>query len=199
MEDSACWTTNRGPRVRATVVKSALEAFADFEPATRDQLLARFDAQQRDAIADAPRASWMSSEALIKIDAVLHAELGDEGVVMFWRQFTRRATRTPLLRPIAEGVMRLLGGPQSAFRLIPKAWDMVSRDFGRIECRVEPGRRVLVVEMHEVRELSRPELFGLGQQGSYHGVLDLVGANGTVSLDEYRPDLGRYRYRVSWE
>jgi len=180
-------------------MKSMLTACDDYRPEERKRILAGIPQESLDRIDVASRTDWLDAEIVIQIDVGLHQELGDDGLVEFWRRFTRTASRIPILKPVAEGIVRLFAAPPRVFGMLPRAWGLLTRDMGKIEVDVDVKSRVIVLRMVDVPPLSRPELYNLGNLGSYRGILDLLSTPGEVVSDPSRIADGEYRFEIRWE
>jgi hypothetical protein len=156
-------------------------------------------AESLEKIEVASRTDWLDAEIVMEIDVAVHGELGDDGLVEFWRRFTRTASRIPVLKSVVDGMLRLLAGPALVFGILPRAWGLLTRDMGTIEVNADTERRVIEVRMVGVPALSHPELYNLGNVGSYRGVLDLLSTKGEVRTDPSRIADGEYRFEIRWE
>lgn len=185
--------------IRASFAKSVLAALGDTDEATRERILARIPAEILERVESSSRSEWLSGEVLIVFDVAIHDELGDDGLIDFWRRFSRASTRVPILRPIADSAIRLFGTPKGIFKMLPNAWSLMTRNFGSVFVEAGPAKNQLRVRMVDVPRLSRPDLFTLGHHGSYLGVLDLVGATGTVTRNDESISEGHYDYDVRWD
>lgn len=180
-------------------MKSMLTACDDYHPEEKKRILAGIRQESLDKIDVASRTDWLDAELVIQIDVGLHEELGDDGLVDFWRRFTRTASRIPILKPVAEGIMRLFAAPPRVFGMLPRAWALLTRDMGRVEVDADERSRLIVLRMVDVPPLSRPELYSLGNLGSYRGILDLLSTPGEVVADPSRIADGEYRFEIRWE
>lgn len=186
------------PQIRASFVKSVLASMEELGSADRERVRGHLSPELLGAVGAASKFEWLDGEAMIEIDIALAEAFGEAGVVDFWRRFARTSTRVPLLRPLADNAIRLFASPRGVFKALPRSWKMMTRGFGRVRLSRSEGEKQLSVRMIDVPPLSRPDLFNLGQQGSYQGVLELVGAEGTVSADSSRIPEGIYEYDIRW-
>jgi hypothetical protein len=180
-------------------MKSMIAACDDYHPEEKNRILAGIPQESLDEVAVASRTGWLDAEIVMQIDVGLHKELGDDGLAEFWRRFTRTASRIPILKPVAEGIMRLLASPPRVFGILPRAWGLLTRDMGTVVVRADDRRRLIDLRMADVPPLSRPDLYNLGNLGSYRGVLDLLGTTGEVLSDPTRIADGEYRFEIRWE
>lgn len=187
------------PEVKASFAKSILSAMGELDGGAASRVLGRLPAEVAARIEAASRADWLDGETLITIDLAIHDELGPEGLIRFWRTFAATATRVPILRPIANSAVRIFGSPRGILKLLPRSWTLLTRHFGQMVVEETDARKRIRVSLVDVPPLSRPDLLDLGHRGSYLGVLDLVGATGTVTSEPSEITRGRYRYEIEWE
>jgi hypothetical protein len=159
------------------------------------------DAERIRAAAAEPIAKIMAASRMawlpIELDLAVHEEIfaagGAELVLRHANESLRAATRTPLLRPILEGAIRLLGlKPEGIFKWAPQAWSTTFKHCGRVTWQhVAPGHgRVVLGECPPLLVGSRSWL--LTAQGAFEGGLVLAQANDARVALEPRPDGGAY-------
>jgi hypothetical protein len=185
------------PRYRASLLKSVLAMIEEDYPEQKDEILAGIDPDFLETIAQVSRADWVDARGMFSINAGIHAALGGLGFAKFWIDFSRTATRVPMLKSLAEGAARLFGSGKGIVKLLPRSFDMVSRDLAVVTLRdLEAGLANL--EFTDFQSEDYFDLFVEANRASIQGAMMMVGEDPTVEVVESDPKTGRAWLRVMW-
>lgn len=187
------------PRFRAGLTKAVIDAIRRLPPVQSGPILETIGDDVRATIESASRTDWLDVEVMLGLDAALHETLGTEGFVGFWESFANSSTRIPVLRPLADGALRLFAGPSNLFKLLPRGYGLIARDLGTIDVTADEDARRIELVLREVPKLSRPLLFAQACRGSFAGMLVMLGKTGAVEVDTSNVDSGTIRFVVTWE
>lgn len=131
----------------------------------------------------ASRMAWLPMELdLAVLEAVL-AVAGEDGVRRHAAGALLTATRTPLLRPILEGAVRLFGlKPEGIFKWSSQAWSAALKDCGSVTWERLGDGRGRIVYADAPPALAHSRLWLVATQGAFEGGLQLANAEGRVEL-----------------
>jgi hypothetical protein len=185
------------PEMRAAYMQENVHALAvlgaDLEATVRREANAQIE-----QIIAAARLAYLPVELDLAVLESIHKHGGDDKVLLHARRALLAAIDSPLLRPIKDSAIRLLGlAPESIFKWAPQAWSVTFRGCGAITWeRVRPGHgRILMVDMPAVLSSSRAWM--LTAQGAFEAGLQVARANDAqVTLT---PVGHVVRYDLTWK
>lgn len=127
--------------VRANWSQFALRCIKRRSGPERDRLLDALP-ELRSELRDAGLLGWVTPETHMTLCEVLHRELGQQGALLFWRDYYLYAFDLSLLSPLVAGARRVFGDdPHSYLRQAPHVYSLVTRDAGSLSVeRVDPFR-----------------------------------------------------------
>ncbi len=119
------------PAVRARHLK-ALLSFADRQPGeVAARVRQRMGPEALRRIADASGIEWLPFELDLDLTRHVHAVLGPDEFVRFFRQQTLAAFEGPLLKTLVDTAVRMFGlDPMSWARWVPMGWSLLFRNCG---------------------------------------------------------------------
>jgi hypothetical protein len=176
-----------GPRARTANAQDFLEFLEEVvRPGTRDHLVATLPREVVDVVVGGARTDW-TPIALdgIYVTAIVRW-LGEDAARDAWRAFTgQRFVKSPAIRALAEGAVRLFGVSVAAFvRRLPLAYQQSFRDFGAV--RVDEGDREATVTIEDLAASGRHfEGYAVLFHGLFLGIYDIVGVEPRL---DYRVD-----------
>jgi hypothetical protein len=182
-----------GPQVRATLIKTAIDAINKLPTDEARRILAQIPQSTLREAEVRTRMEWVPLERNIEIVDATLAALGPERFREMRRRTTARVARSPIVSAVLSGALHLFGAsPLALFRLMPRVYGLVSRDAGSVHVEeVGPSRLRLVYQgLPPVMTASPgwPDMITVANEA----IFDLVHARGTVcaeSLDRGRGHL----------
>jgi len=185
------------PSIRATQVKSDLEALEDLGADVRDRVLARLPGDFPAQIADASRLDWIPLPVVTSLCRAVRQETDEDGLRRWCRAATNLSLQTPLFGPIISGAVAIFGrDPQRIFKVLPTGWNAAMRACGELKVDVTAAGRV-VLEIHHVPDEMRDRDLLLAIGGSFEVVFDECRTDGRCEL-EVRPPAEAPRYVARW-
>lgn len=182
------------PTYRASLLKSVVDELGERYPAA---ILARIDPARLAELDQASRASWYDARLMFELNGAIAAELGREAFVQFWIDFGRTATRVPLLKQMAEGAARMFGSGRGIAKLMPRSFEMVTRDVGSFSVEsIEDNRAILKLTGFVFPE--HFELFAQANRASTMGAMYLVGATPEANLSDLDAEAGSFTLELAW-
>lgn len=166
----------RVPRARAANAKDFLAYLEDLRPGTAAHLRAALPTEVMEAVERSARTDWTS----IALDGIYVSEivrwLGPARARDAWRKFTsERFIRSPAIRALADGAVRLFGLSVPAFvKYIPAAFEQGFRDCGRVEIAWSESQATVVLE-DIAPEMAQHPSYAVLFEGVFLGIYDLVG------------------------
>lgn len=186
------------PLVRARHVKSTL-AFSDELP---EGPLVREATPPRivEAIDRASGMDWLPVGHDVALTRALFTVLGPSRHATFCTDHVLRSFQGPILRPIAEAAVRLLGRDLASMaRWIPKGWWLVFRDCGSWITEPMNGTGEIWLRYAGVPEACLAERAWMKAVGhSMSAVPVLAGFPGRITLEQLDPAAREARYVLRW-
>jgi hypothetical protein len=134
-----------GPLVRARHLKKTLTAAGQIGPEALAHFQAALDREVLQAITDGVGVEWLPVLANVQLCDAAKALLGASEAHQFWRAVASGLAASPLLKTLVDGAVALFGlDPGSYARWLPRAWELVYRDAGRMTVRKLEEQRVCV-------------------------------------------------------
>ncbi|MDP2345306.1 MAG: hypothetical protein Q8O67_30460 [Deltaproteobacteria bacterium] len=136
---------------------------------------------------------------LLELFRAMRTELGDDGYVSWWRDFTLQLVRIPLLTGLLHGVVRVLGlTPHAVFKNLPRARGSLVRAGGTMTYeRVDDVAARLTLSGYP-RELMTSGIAGITMSGLYEGLLSFANAKGKATIDEENVAASRLVHTIRW-
>lgn len=123
----------RNPRILAAMIQSTLEQLEAMDPELSRRVRDALPPETTAAIRSASRISWVDIEHDLALTHAVFAEAGRERAREIMRRMLVANFRAPVLRPLIDGALRLLGrSPDRLLRWAPKVWGHVMRDAGDV-------------------------------------------------------------------
>lgn len=163
------------PRARAGNAKDLLAYLEVTEPAAAAHLRRALPRAVLDAVELSARTDWND----LGVDRIYVAEivrfLGHERARQLWRRFaSQRFVRTPAIRALTEGAVRLFGlSVGSLVRVVPLAFQQAFRHAGEVSVTLANREATVVIE-HLAPEVD--EAYLVLFHGTFLGIYDLVKA-----------------------
>lgn len=186
-----------GPRYRASLLKSIMAMLVEDYASEQEEIVRGIDPEKLAEIGTLSRTSWIKADVMFDINAGIERVLGREGFAEFWLEFSRTATRTPLLKGLAEGAARLFGSGEGIIKLLPRSFALVSRELATLSIEEsEEGRAI--IRVHGFAYPNSLELFAEANRSSTCGALMMVGETPKAEIIQMLPELGGFRLLVQW-
>jgi hypothetical protein len=183
------------PQLRAGLLKPVFAAVRRLPSADAKRVMDGLADEDKALVEGSPRTQWLHFEVMLRVDRALLEAVGSTGFVHFWRKFVVDVTDVPLLRPMAEGALRLLATPDRMLKMVAPAYSLGMRNLGKVHVRRLETETGVDLVLQAVPELSEPELFTLACRSCFLGVLDLMKVRGDV---EARHDGVDYHFLIRW-
>jgi hypothetical protein len=181
----------RRPAVRARSAQDALDFLDTFKPGSRDAVRQTMPPEVWEEIQGLARTAWIPVEKdHWVVDGFLEV-LGEVEASRCWASFLTDHVRSPLLRSIFDGAVRILGpSPGTFVRIVPHAWGAAYRDCATpiVEARSDHHARIVLEDIapevmaHPAYLVCFESIFrGLFSVAKTHGELEF-----TVDEDQRR-------------
>jgi hypothetical protein len=188
----------RSPATRARSAQEVLSSLDEHTPGLSERVRARIPAESLAVIDRTAATGWIPVEHDRWIPQATIEELGEVDAVAYLRSFLGGHMRTPLLRAILDGAIRMFGmSPGSIVRMLPRAWSLIFRDQCRVEIEARDAHSARVV-LHDVApEVIEWSAYPISFRAFMLGIIDLVDAEGEVTMEI---DVARRRlvYSMRW-
>lgn len=145
---------------------------------------------------DAEREEWVSLDGHLRIMELLEERFGADGLASRGRQRLQEARERGPLSPLLRSWVREYGtDPVALMRVVPHAWQAVTRDAGRmVLIDAKPGHVAFRVE-GAPDELLRVRAWHTLLKGFGAELLSLSGNQGSFSVE---PSDGGLSFEASW-
>ncbi|PRQ05511.1 hypothetical protein [Enhygromyxa salina] len=187
------------PSIRAIQIEHSLRALELVAVGEHERALDRMRPESLARIREARRFEWLPVALDVELTEAVADEFGPAVAAARSRQSLGHSTRTTLLRPFIDGVIKLFGlDPSSMFRQVPLGWNAIYRNAGRMRYEVSAGSdRALIYEEVPVVILgSRVYLDAIA--AALHSLFDLCKVDGEIEVAEIDPSRARVELRVTW-
>jgi len=169
------------PAYRGTLCHGGLAAFSA-DPTHGAAVLAAVDPRHLDAIRGANKLAWIDAEALDELNAAYLRIAGRDGYIEFWRRYTIGSVDSTLFGALFSGALRIFGrSPAGILKWVRRAWEVTTRDYGRVEVDVEPD--VVRIRLLDLPPGGRHLTVPLSMQASVMGVIEFAGHVPNVDCD----------------
>ena len=189
-----------GLSYKARYVQNVLEQLERTVPAPKHRaILARADPQFLARVLAATPVENVEGKPLVELFQSMRTELGDDGYVAWWRDFTLHLVRIPLLTGLLQGVVRVIGlTPHAVFKNLPRARGSLVRHGGTMSYeRVDDVAARLTLTGYP-RAVMESGVAGITMSGLYEGLLSFSNATGRASIEDEDVDVGRLVHVVRW-
>jgi len=187
----------REPRILASFLHGTLEAIDQIDADLGRRVRAELKPESLDEIQNAWAASWLPIRLDVELTEAFFRLAGSARGCQAMRQNLVATYQAPILRPLIEGALRVLGRhPGKILRWAPRAWSLLFRDLGEMEVEVREDHATVRIsglppEVAESRE------YLLGSAAAIASVFDLTGYQGTCELRQHGE--GQARFEVRWQ
>jgi hypothetical protein len=187
----------REPRILASFLHGTLDAIDAIDRDLGRRVRAELKPESLEEIENAWAASWLPIRLDVELTEAFFRLAGTARGCEAMRRNLAGTFDQPILRPLVEGALRLLGRhPGKLLRWSPRVWSLLFRDLGRLEVEIEAGHAaVLMLDLPPEVAGSREYL--LGSAAAIAAVFDLTGYEGTCELREHGK--GRARFELGWQ
>jgi hypothetical protein len=180
----------RFPAVRARWTRGILRETRALPRA--QQILDRLEPADVQRIEQAASYDWLPIEVDLRLSRSIHETLGSSGFVALVRRAALENLRSPLLRALAMGGRML--GRNALMVVLPKGWQIVVRNCGRVHVARDVRRQFTQVELMGVPPPIRDQMaFRLGIAGALAACMDFGGYVGRVHPEPMVDETIRYR------
>ena len=187
------------PAYRASLIQAQKRAMLVLPQGLGERIAERVGPDALAAIDEAGGTDWLPVELTNKLGQALYDEAGDEGSREFWRRFAGTLSSMSLFDTMVKGVLKLVGTPEGLLQLIPRAYALTSRGLGTFDLTVDPDENRATLSVTDLPKVSQTKPVIVSIQASCLGVLDMVGVDGEVGVDDFRVDEGAINYIVLWK
>lgn len=185
------------PAIRASYAQENVRALAQLLPPTETAVRTRAAREIAEVMA-AGRLAWLPIELDLAILEAIAAVGGESELRAHARAALLASTETPLLRPIRDGALRLLGArPENIFKWAPNAWGISFRACGVVSWEhLEPEHGVIRVrELPPLLFANRP--WALTAAGAFEGGVEL--GRGRAAQVDVAVAGTELRYDIRWQ
>jgi hypothetical protein len=182
----------RFPAIRARWTQLLLRETRALPEPERGRILAALEPGDLEKIDRAAALGWLPVEINMRLVRGAYRELGAPAYVALYRRAANANLSSPLLRAIAMGARML--GRNALMEALPRGWDIVLRNCGRVRVARDARRRITHVELEGVPSPIRDDAaFRLGIAGVLAACMDFGGYVGRVHTDPVDDETIRYR------
>lgn len=169
---------------KASVTQASLEVLKRDFPDVAAQVQAAIPADL-EAITRASRVDWIPAERHVAFHCATRIAFRDDvRYELFCRRATGRIAETPLVRPLLDAAVKILGATvESGLKWLPNVWASAARNMGRMV--YEPGDDVVFgrLRLEGVPTFAmRMGTLPISIKGGYAAIYDVFRAQGTVEL-----------------
>jgi hypothetical protein len=187
------------PHMRSAIVKALIRAVNALPIEDARLVRAALPPGTLARIDDTTGMDWMPLHLFIDVARAISAVLPTERNRAFWRSYGRQVYEMPLLAPALRSAMRLLAlSPQRIFHLIPRGYDLVYRDMGRVYVDDLDAHRVRLRYVDLPEAYLREPCWAVGTVCTLEAVLELTGLNGEVTLSSLAPEKQEGTVLITW-
>ena len=174
----------RRPSVRARGVIDFVSYLRTTIPGCAERVLARIPPDSQQACEHALPTDWLSVEHSRRWTQAFVAEVGPERAREAFADFIEGwIVRSPLLKPLAEAVIRISGmSPAAVIRVIPRALAISYRDFFEPRVLEIEDRRAVVLLESLAPEVASCPAYLVVFSGIFEGAIRFAGRGGKVTV-----------------
>ncbi len=189
-------------RIRAGITKSVLSYRSSLTAAERRVVEQRLPPPWIEEIERRFNTSYIPSAEHVKLLDVLVDVVGPVRLRRYFAEvYLAEVSKLPLLRTLIEATLRPFGAsPGRLAKVMPRAWQVLAKDTGRFEARVDLKAGTGRLEYSNLP----PELSSSGSwvctfAGVFDGFLEQCGARGVVEMADVDVSCGRATYVLGWD
>ncbi|RMG99031.1 MAG: hypothetical protein D6705_04380 [Deltaproteobacteria bacterium] len=188
------------PLVRARATQDMLAVIDEFEPGLEAKLRAKAPPEALARVEEAASTAYLPTRVTSQVVLAAVDLVGKERAVKLWRFFfVRRYGRSPILRAIVSGALRLFGiSPASLYRQVQRNWHTTYRNMCVPSVYLPDANRA-VVHLRDVHPEILEEYpdYLLALQGGLEGMTEMAGADGasTMTIDR---DAREVQIEITW-
>jgi hypothetical protein len=187
----------RDPRILASFLHGTLDAIDAIDRDLGRRVRAELKPESLEEIQAAWGASWLPIRLDVELTEAFFRLAGSARGCQAMRQNLVATFQAPILRPLIEGSLRVLGRhPGKILRWAPRAWALLFRDLGEMSVETADERATVRItglppEVSESRE------YLMGSAAAIASVFDLTGYQGSCELAQHGQ--GEARFEVTWQ
>ena len=187
------------PAYRVSILKEQKNAISALGPTVSARVLARISPRCLAVIDEAPVTDWIPAALSDELTIALDDELGLEGQVTFWREFSQRIHKVPLFNSWASTVIRAFGTPGGVLKMSPLALNAAGKNLGTFSfTKGEDGKSAVLTVVDAPAEGTEPAVIS-AQKGGLLGGVDLVGGRAQMTVDDSDKSRGIVRFSATWD
>ncbi len=188
------------PLVRARATQDMLAVIDEFEAGLLAKLRAAAPPEALARVEEAASTAYLPTKVTSQVVLAAVGLVGRERAVALWRFFfVRRYGRSPILRAIVSGALRLFGiSPSSLYRQVQRNWHTTYRNFC-VPSVFLPDENRAVIHLRDVHPEVLEEYpdYLLALQGGLEGMTEMAGADGSSTLSIDR-DAREVEIEITW-
>ncbi len=188
------------PVVRARATQDMLAVIDEFEAGLEAKLRAKAPAEALARVEEAATTAYLPTRITSQVVLAAVDLVGRERAVKLWRFFfVRRYGRSPILRAIVTGALRLFGiSPASLYRQVQRNWHTTYRNMC-VPSVYFPEENRVVIHLRDVHPEILEEYpdYLLALQGGLEGMTGMAGADGTSTM-RIDKDAREVEIEITW-
>lgn len=176
---------DRDPLIRANWCKFSIGCIKRLDEPDRTRALEAIGAPLRREIREAGPLQWLPAQVLVELTESLHAGLGSDGAVAYWRRNLRDSMDHPFLKPLVTGGLFLFGrSPIGLAKRAPQGWQLVTKNCGELVVDVDEENGRIVASFEDLPPVFHGTV-GLRDLlvGGFEAAFDVAGVQGRVLPD----------------
>lgn len=189
----------RGPRILASFLHDTLGVIDGMDAGLGEQVRAALKPELLAEIQEAWAASWLPIGHDVAVTEAFFRLAGEQRACEAMRQNLVATFEKPILRPIIEGALRVLGADTA--RLLgwsPRAFGLLFRDVGEMSVEIGAGADTATIRLTGLPpEVADSRAYLLGMAAALSAVFTLTGADGRANLAAAAD--GEARFELSWQ
>lgn len=186
------------PSIRAAWTRGILEYYErNYDERRTWSCLQALAPQTLRAIRTMSELDWLPIAQHIEFLEALLADTGPAEFVALYRRGSLELMHSPLLRTTAVSGVRVFGR-RAILRVLPRAWNLVVRDCGKLGVSRHASRNCTQVTLRAIpADVAASRAIELCVAAVLAGACDLGGFPGRVQIERERPSPDAFQYYVS--
>jgi hypothetical protein len=187
------------PEIRAAWCKFAVRSLKRQGGPLGERLRQQLPGTLRGQIRAAPRMGWCELPIFMALCQFVAEAAGKQGAQQFWHDCLYESMDQPLMRPLVQSGLFVLGrSPAALIKRTPFAWNVVTRRCGTMAVREGPEPAQIQYEVTDLPLGLRHRAFLPVLEGGFLAHIHYVGCEGTVTCDGDTLGLGRASCDIRW-